>query len=148
MLNDFLMFMCLIFIYLFIGYIFKHLTILYYVVKAVKYTSPSDKQAVKDCYKGYWNKAVDVDLMKLINKLDDNLARGEKTWFDDFFLTFLSLLFWPILLLISLPIVIFNYISSKLPNTNLFIKLMECQTEEKCEIKENIKNNLKTFNKA
>lgn len=147
MLNDFLMFMCLIFIYLFIGYIFKHLTILYYVVKAVKYTTPSNKQAVKDCYKGYWDKTSSIVLNDLINKLDSSLAKGEKTWCDDS-LPLLSFLFWPILLLISLPIVIFNYISSKLPNTNLFIKLMECQTEEKCEIKESIKNNLKTFNKA
>ena len=140
--------------YLLLGYLFKHSVILHYVVKAIK-LAPSSPQyykksqnEIKEDYLNYWSKSKGTDLHDLIRFLREALPKGEQPWFDET-LAFTSLLFWPVILIVIFPIWLWNYLASKLPsNSNIFIKLMECQTEEKCEIKENIKNNLKTFKDA
>ena len=140
--------------YILLGYLFKHLVILHYVVKAIKlaqfstdYYATSQKK-VKQTYIDYWSRSTSTTLYDLIKFLDEALPKGERPWFDET-LAITSLLLWPILLLVVFPIWLWGYLASKLPsNSNIFIKLMECQTEEKCEIKENIKNNLKTFKDA
>lgn len=147
-LDEGIIILSIIAIYLLIGYIFKHSLILYYVLKSIKNAKDHsqygeyDAASIKKTYKEYWNSDNTTDLYELLDIMHNKSPNYSRPWFDDS-IAFFGVAFWIILLPIIIIVFIYSFFLNKfLKNVNPFIKILECATAEKCDLTKNLKENI------